>query len=151
MPRLTLSGTPAKLIEGYVNPYTFGMEVDFTPEQLASLSQIASYHGTNAGQLVKDAALRVLEEDRRFSKQSIAGSSRRMGESSSRKKRWTLALPECSSPDASAVAAASRGRSGEDQDLPYRTSISIYKVDHSESLRRNSFSQGIAVSRQNWI
>lgn len=42
------------------------MEVDFTPEQLASLSHIASYHGTNVVQLVKDAALRVVEQDRLF-------------------------------------------------------------------------------------
>ncbi len=42
------------------------MEVEFTPEQLASLSQIASYHGTDAVQLVKDVTLRAVEEDRRF-------------------------------------------------------------------------------------
>jgi predicted transcriptional regulator len=42
------------------------MEVEFTPEQLASLSQIASYHGTDAAQLVKDVTLRAVEEDRRF-------------------------------------------------------------------------------------
>lgn len=42
------------------------MEVDFTPEQIEQLSQIATYHGTNPAQLVKDAALRVLAEDRLF-------------------------------------------------------------------------------------
>jgi predicted transcriptional regulator len=42
------------------------MEVQFTPEQETRLSQIASHHGTDATQLVKDAALRVLEENDRF-------------------------------------------------------------------------------------
>ena len=42
------------------------MEVDFTPEQLASLSQIAVYRGTDAALLVKDAALRQIEQDRLF-------------------------------------------------------------------------------------
>ena len=39
------------------------MEVHFTPEQEERLAQIASHEGTNAEQLVKDAALRVLETD----------------------------------------------------------------------------------------
>ena len=42
------------------------MEVDFTPEQEAQLAQIASKEGTVAERLVKDAALRLLEEDARF-------------------------------------------------------------------------------------
>ena len=42
------------------------MEVDFTPEQLADLSQIANHHGTSAAQLVKDAALRIVEDDAQF-------------------------------------------------------------------------------------
>jgi predicted transcriptional regulator len=39
------------------------MEVQFTPEQEAQLSQIASFNGTPAEQLVKQAALRLVEED----------------------------------------------------------------------------------------
>jgi predicted transcriptional regulator len=39
------------------------MEVHFTPEQEAQLSQIANHSGTDAEQLVKDAALRLLQED----------------------------------------------------------------------------------------
>jgi predicted transcriptional regulator len=39
------------------------MEVQFTPEQEAQLSQIANYNGTPAEQLVKQAALRLVEED----------------------------------------------------------------------------------------
>lgn len=42
------------------------MEVHFTPEQEAMLSQIASHAGTDAEGLVKDAALRLLQEEARF-------------------------------------------------------------------------------------
>lgn len=42
------------------------MEVDFTPEQEAQLSQLASRRGSDTRHLVKDAALRLLEEDRQF-------------------------------------------------------------------------------------
>ena len=42
------------------------MEVHFTPEQEAQLSQIATHAGTDAAQLVKSAALRVVEETARF-------------------------------------------------------------------------------------
>jgi len=42
------------------------MEVHFTPEQEAELSRIASTSGINTENLVKEAALRLLEEDARF-------------------------------------------------------------------------------------
>ncbi len=42
------------------------MQVQFTPEQEAQLSQIASHNGTDAEELVKEAALRLLQEDARF-------------------------------------------------------------------------------------
>ena len=42
------------------------MEVHFTPEQEALLAEIASQSGTNAERLVKDAALRLLQQDARF-------------------------------------------------------------------------------------
>jgi predicted transcriptional regulator len=42
------------------------MEVHFTPEQEAQLSQIANHSGTDTEQLVKDAALRLLQDDARF-------------------------------------------------------------------------------------
>jgi predicted transcriptional regulator len=42
------------------------MEVPFTPEQEAQLSQIATHAGTDAPHFVKQTALRVLEEDARF-------------------------------------------------------------------------------------
>ena len=42
------------------------MEIHLTPEQEARLSQIATKTGTDAERLVKDAALRLLQEDARF-------------------------------------------------------------------------------------
>ncbi len=42
------------------------VEVNFTPRQEAQLLQIADHTGTDAEQLVKDAALRLVEEHRRF-------------------------------------------------------------------------------------
>ena len=39
------------------------MEINFTPEQEAELSRIASTTGTDAERLVREAALRILEED----------------------------------------------------------------------------------------
>jgi predicted transcriptional regulator len=42
------------------------MKVNFTPEQEAQLAQIAAKEGTDAERLVKEAALRVLEDDARF-------------------------------------------------------------------------------------
>jgi predicted transcriptional regulator len=43
-----------------------GMEVQFTPEQEAQLSQLANQSGTDAERLVRDAALRLLGENARF-------------------------------------------------------------------------------------
>jgi hypothetical protein len=42
------------------------VEVHFTPEQEAQLAQIATKEGIDAERLVKDAALRLLQEDTRF-------------------------------------------------------------------------------------
>ena len=42
------------------------MELHFTPKQEAKLAQIANQEGTDAERLVKEAALRLLEEDARF-------------------------------------------------------------------------------------
>jgi predicted transcriptional regulator len=42
------------------------MEVHFTPEQEAQLSKIATKEGVDPEELVKDAALRLLEDDTRF-------------------------------------------------------------------------------------
>jgi len=41
------------------------MEVHFTPDQEAKLAQLANSSGTNPQNLVKDAALRLLEDDAR--------------------------------------------------------------------------------------
>lgn len=42
------------------------MEVHFTPEQEARLSKMATHEGIDPEKLVKDAALRLLEDDTRF-------------------------------------------------------------------------------------
>jgi predicted transcriptional regulator len=42
------------------------MEVHFTPDQEAQLSQIATHSGTDPEHLVKKAALRLVEETVRF-------------------------------------------------------------------------------------
>jgi predicted transcriptional regulator len=42
------------------------MEVHFTPEQEAQLSQIASHAGMDTERLVKDAVVRLLGQDARF-------------------------------------------------------------------------------------
>ena len=43
------------------------MEVHFTPEQESQLSRIAAHARTDTEHLVKDAALRLVEEKNRFS------------------------------------------------------------------------------------
>jgi predicted transcriptional regulator len=42
------------------------MEVHFTHEQEVRLSKIATHEGIDPAQLVKEAALRLLEDDTRF-------------------------------------------------------------------------------------
>lgn len=42
------------------------MEVHFTPDQEAQLSQIAAHSGIGPEQLVRDAALSLVEQDARF-------------------------------------------------------------------------------------
>jgi predicted transcriptional regulator len=42
------------------------MEVHFTPEEQARLSKIATDQGLDPVELVKDAALRLIEDDARF-------------------------------------------------------------------------------------
>ena len=46
--------------------YTRAMEVHFTPEQEAHLSKVATNEGIELEELVKHAALSLLEDDRRF-------------------------------------------------------------------------------------
>ena len=55
---LTAAGSCFRLKEE-VKP----MEVHFTPEQEAQLAQIAATAGTDPEGLVKDAAMRLLQED----------------------------------------------------------------------------------------
>jgi hypothetical protein len=49
------------------------MELYFTPEQEAQLAQVAADAGTDAERLVKDAVLRLLQEDARFRPASPGG------------------------------------------------------------------------------
>ena len=42
------------------------MEVHFTPEQEAHLQQIAHYDGLDPAELVRDAALRLVEDEAEF-------------------------------------------------------------------------------------
>lgn len=42
------------------------MEVHFTPEEEAKLSRIAAHAGTDTEHLVKDAVLRLVEEEEKF-------------------------------------------------------------------------------------
>jgi predicted transcriptional regulator len=61
------------------SPTLKGMEVHFTPEQEAQLSQLATHARTDAERLVKDAALRLLQEDAGFRegvKRGIAAADR---------------------------------------------------------------------------
>jgi predicted transcriptional regulator len=56
----------AKLPQGMDSRNLKAMEVHFTREQEARLSRIASDAGTDPERPVKDAALRLLEEDAHF-------------------------------------------------------------------------------------
>lgn len=57
-------GGSLDLVSGRCN--TFLMEVDFTPEQEARLAQIADIRGVEPARLVRDEALRLIEEGERL-------------------------------------------------------------------------------------
>jgi hypothetical protein len=67
------------------------MEVHFTPEQEARLAQIARTAGADDEELVKDAALRLLEEDA-----SGKASRRPTAVNSSKRMKWRRASNRCS-------------------------------------------------------
>ncbi len=71
------------------------MEVRFSPEQEARLSKIATKEGVDPEKLVKDAALRLLEDDAASALASEKGSNRLTRASSSKKKKWTPASNAC--------------------------------------------------------
>jgi predicted transcriptional regulator len=54
------------LTRGFLTFTLKWMELHFTPEQESLLERIASQEGTDAERLVKNAALRLLEEDARI-------------------------------------------------------------------------------------
>lgn len=47
-------------------PTLNGMEVHFSPDQIAQLNQIAAQEGVDTEKLVKDAALKLLQDDECF-------------------------------------------------------------------------------------
>ena len=59
---LKLAGNPAFLYLGQ----QMAIQVHFTPEQEAQLARLAIKAGTDPEHLVKDAALRLLEDEARF-------------------------------------------------------------------------------------
>ena len=61
---LTLTWVDAYCRDSQVTAQETGRH--FTPEQEAQLSQIASHAGRDTERLVKEAALRLLEQDARF-------------------------------------------------------------------------------------
>jgi predicted transcriptional regulator len=83
------------------------MEVHFTPEQEAQLSQIASHAGTDTERLVKDAALRLLEQDARFRAAVRAGIAQ-ADRGELKRKRWKHASSGCLTPDAYSLDTHSR-------------------------------------------
>jgi predicted transcriptional regulator len=60
------AGASPKLAPAPVFSYVEGMEVPFTAGQEAQLARMATKSGTDAPHLVKDAALRLLDEEARF-------------------------------------------------------------------------------------
>ena len=65
-PPIRLQTAPVLLSELPISPTLVFMEVYFTPEQEAQLAEIAAHTGSSAEIFVHDAALRLLEEDRRY-------------------------------------------------------------------------------------
>jgi predicted transcriptional regulator len=47
-------------------PYTCGMDVRFSADEIAQLAEIAAHEGVDAEKLVEDAALRLLQDDANF-------------------------------------------------------------------------------------
>jgi hypothetical protein len=75
--------------------YTALIETPFSPEQEKRLSQVASQEGTDTEHLVRDAALRLLEDNANF-RAAVREASSKPIVASSLKKRWTHASRECS-------------------------------------------------------
>jgi hypothetical protein len=84
------------------------MEVHFTPEQEAQLSEIASHAGTDTERLVKDAALRLLEQDARFRAAVREGIAQADREEFIEGKGWMRASSGCLTSDAYPVDANRR-------------------------------------------
>jgi hypothetical protein len=72
---IVANGKPASGVASF-RPirYRERMEVQFTAEQEAQLAQLAQHSGkSDAGEFLKDAALRLLDEDARFRAAVVEG------------------------------------------------------------------------------
>jgi len=99
--------------------YTADMEVHFTPEQEVQLSQIAAHYGTVAADLVKDAALRLLEEDGRFRAALRKGIEQANRREFIEEEEMEVRMSGCSSPDAHPLDSGCRRGFGGDPQLPH--------------------------------
>src|SRR5258708_28604315 len=82
-----------------------------------------------------------------FGQASERASSRPTEVSSSKKKKWTPALNECSSRDADSLDARSRGRLGAHQELSHRAPSPVCVVHCDRALRNYSLPEGLITSR----
>jgi hypothetical protein len=82
------------------------MEVHFSPEQQAKLTQIATKAGTAPERLVANVVARYLDEEARF----LAAVDQPSAASLSKKRKWTLALKPCLNPDAHPLDRTGRRR-----------------------------------------
>src|SRR5260370_6728060 len=121
--------------------------VRFTPEEEARLARIATQEGVDPVELVKDAALRLLEDDTRFRAGSERASSRLTAANSSKKRKWTPASNECSSRDADPLDARCRGRPRAHQELPHRASSPVCTVHYDRVLRNDSVPEDLTTPR----
>lgn len=84
------------------------MEVHFTPEQTAQLSQIATHEGVNTEELVKDAALHLLEADARLRAAVQNGIAQADHGELIDEQEMDARISPCSSPDANSVDPSRR-------------------------------------------
>src|SRR6266481_8608290 len=82
-----------------------------------------------------------------FGQASERASSRPTEVSSSKKKKWTPALNECSSRDADSLDARSRGGLGAHQELSHRAPPPVCAVHCDRALRNYSLPEGLITSR----
>lgn len=65
-PSMVVGCSYPPVASGAISPYSLGMVVDFTPEQQARISQMATQSGTAPERLVTDVVVRYLDQEGRF-------------------------------------------------------------------------------------